>query len=39
MLRALTKNWWMVVLRGILLILFAILLFADPGLTAVSLAV
>lgn len=39
MLRALTKNWWMVALRGLLLILFAILLFASPGLTAVSLAV
>lgn len=39
MLKALTKNWWMVVLRGILLILFAILLFANPGLTAVTLAV
>ena len=39
MLRALTKNWWMVVLRGVLLILFAILCFVNPGLTAVSLAV
>ena len=39
MLRALTKNWWMVALRGVLLILFAILLFVNPGLTAVSLAI
>ncbi len=39
MLRILTKNWWMVVLRGVLLILFAILLFANPGLTALTLAV
>ncbi len=38
MLKALTKNWWMVALRGILLILFAILLFANPGITAVTLA-
>ena len=29
----------MVVLRGVLLILFAILLFTNPGLTAISLAI
>lgn len=39
MLRMLTKNWWMVALRGLLLVLFAILLFVNPGLTAVSLAI
>lgn len=39
MLQALTKNWWVVVLQGVLLILFAILLFAKPGLSALSLAI
>lgn len=39
MLKILTKNWWMVVLRGVLLILFGVLLFANPGLTALTLAV
>lgn len=39
MLRLLTKNWWMVALRGVLLIVFAILLFTNPGLTAVTLAI
>lgn len=38
MLRALTKNWWVLAVQGVLLILFAILLFAKPGLSAVSLA-
>jgi len=39
MLRALTKNWWMLVLKGALLIVFAILAFINPTLTAASLAI
>ena len=39
MLRMLTKSWWVVVLRGALLVLFSILLFVNPGLTALTLAV
>ena len=39
MLRILTKNWWMVAIRGGLLIVFAILLFVNPGVTAVTLAI
>jgi len=35
----LTKNWWVLVLRGVLAILFAILTFAAPGITLAYLIV
>ena len=38
MFKLLTKNWWVVVLRGVLLIIFALFAFFNPLLTAASLA-
>jgi len=37
MLQLLAKNWWTFVLRGVLIIVFAILAFASPGITAATL--
>ncbi|MEM9671101.1 MAG: HdeD family acid-resistance protein [Cyclobacteriaceae bacterium] len=39
MLQALFKNWWMLVLKGALLIIFAVLAFVNPTLTAATLAI
>jgi len=33
----LTKNWWVLLLRGVLAILFAIFTFVNPGITLASL--
>lgn len=33
MLQLLVKNWWIILLKGILLILFGILAFSSPGVT------
>ena len=33
----LTKNWWVLVLRGVLAIIFAVLTFVRPGITLASL--
>ena len=38
MFKLLTKSWWVVVLRGVLLIIFALFAFFNPLLTAASLA-
>lgn len=38
-LRALAKNWWLVLLRGIAGILFGILAFVWPGITLLSLVI
>jgi uncharacterized membrane protein HdeD (DUF308 family) len=37
MLHALTKNWWLILLRGICAILFGVLTFIWPGVTLVTL--
>lgn len=37
MLRALTKSWWVLVLRGVLAILLGVLALANPGTTAATL--
>ena len=37
MLRALTKSWWILVLRGVLAILLGVLALANPGTTAATL--
>ena len=39
MLEAASKYWWVVLIRGILAILFGILLFVVPGLTVASLVI
>lgn len=39
MLQTLLKNWWMLVLKGVLLIVFALLAFFNPTLTAATLAI
>jgi len=39
MLEAASKYWWVVLLRGILAIIFGILLFLMPGLTVASLVI
>jgi uncharacterized membrane protein HdeD (DUF308 family) len=33
MLQLLVKNWWIILLKGVLLILFGILAFSNPGVT------
>ncbi len=38
MFKLLTKNWWLVALRGVLLIIFALFAFFNPLLTAATLA-
>ncbi|MEK6481061.1 DUF308 domain-containing protein [Catalinimonas sp. 4WD22] len=39
MLQTLSKNWWMLSLKGALLLLFEIFAFINPTLTAASLAI
>lgn len=39
MLQTLTKNWWMLAIKGALLLLFGIFAFINPTLTAASLAI
>ncbi|MEK6479158.1 HdeD family acid-resistance protein [Catalinimonas sp. 4WD22] len=39
MLETLTKNWWMLAIKGVLLLLFGIFAFINPTLTAASLAI
>ncbi len=39
MLQTLAKNWWMLALKGVLLLIFGIFAFVNPTLTAASLAV
>lgn len=39
MLKLLFRNWWMILLKGILLVVFGILAFARPGITMTSLVI
>lgn len=39
MLQTLSKNWWMLTLKGVLLIAFGIFAFINPTLTAATLAI
>lgn len=38
MLRTFFKNWWVLTLKGLLLVIFGILCFANPGIAILSLA-
>lgn len=39
MLKLLFKNWWVLLLKGILLVLFGILAFVSPGITLATLVI
>ena len=38
MLRTFFKNWWVLTLKGVLLVIFGIICFANPGVAILSLA-
>ncbi|MEH6705625.1 MAG: HdeD family acid-resistance protein [Galbibacter orientalis] len=39
MLRSLTKNWWALAIKGLILVIFAILIFMNPVISATGLAI